>query len=293
MTKKRKQRKRGTLENKENLTFRVPRPLGLTLQMRLHHKQQGNEEELKRIKIRLIEQWTSGNMMLNERIYTVEQLSQYLNESPSMINKYMWKAMGKIGKIIEKKDAGEIAREIFGTALKKSTEISALIASQAAILMKSQGGKYVPFVSSSVNQALANLNATQAPILALLKVITDKQEVNLIVNQNNQTVINQHITAEEALKIANGTTKSLLEDDKMVDQKALEFSQYGTLPDTNPRTQNTQFLSLPKLEKGTESHINPLPITTHPEVHNPSPIPSHEDRRQAFEEVMDEEDFNM
>lgn len=282
--------------NKEHLTNRVPRPLGLTLQLRTINKQENNGEELRRIKIALIEQWTSGNMMLNEKIYTVEQMSSYLNMSIAEINKYMWKAMGKIGKLLEKKEAGEIARDLFGWGLKKNMEIHALLAYQAKLMLGSQHDEYKPFISQTVNQALSNLNASQASTLGLIKVLTDKHDTNIIINQNMQST-NQSLTIESAMKLLSVDQNGIEESEESINQKALSFSPFPTIPDTNPRTQDIRFLTTPKVEKSADSHINPLPIKvqkgTSDGIHQGT---KHENRRQQSEQILDdldEEDFRI
>lgn len=318
MNKKRKNK--GDLKDREKLQgIRIPRPMGLTLQLSQSHKKQ---EELLNIKIRVIEQWTTGGMRLNERTYSLEQISQYLNMQPSIVMKYMWKSMNKMGNIFNTKDSNEQARVIFSYCLKLGLEISSEMANQVQILSRSQAGQYKPFLSSAVNQALANWNSSQSPLLALLKTLTDKQQTNILINNQIQQNTHQHVTSDEAIKIINSKVPSMLEDPIMASNKIATYAESLSLPDLNPNTQNIALITKPKLLSDTlipQSQANRMAIHTsqsiHPNASNPLPNPSshpntqgtqisnpisnkgtHSDKRlrnKAIEEIGSDEDFRI
>lgn len=264
-------RNKGTIKNKESLTKRVPRPLGLTLALSEYHQKSINNQEanqaLLSIKIRLIEQWTTNGMRLNERIYTLQQISQYLNLPPSIVMKYTWKAMAKMGKVLNYEDHVGITRDLFSNCLFLGTESHALAAQQVSILMRSQGDKYKPFISGSVNQAIGNLIQSQNPLQSLLKLLMEKQELNPLVGTQNNT-LHLHVTQSEAMKIINSKQPSMLENPIMADQVLAGVS----LPDISPRTQDIKEISRPKLL-------------------NPSQPLTHENRREVYEKLEDEDQF--
>lgn len=253
--------------------IRIPRPLGLTLNLIQARKQEKNLDEVRRV---VVEQWTSSGMKLNGKNYSVEQLASYLATDPDYIMENMWKAMRKVGKLIDSKDAGEIARDLFSWAFKNGLEITALTRQQTDTLLRSQGDKYVPFLSSAVNQSLGNLNATQSSILSLIKVLTDKQETNILINNNNLTTTNQFLTNAAALKLIDADQKSMLELPEMADIKV----SITELPDIDPNTQNLADITKLKVFEPT----NPMP----------NPI-THSNRREVKEHILDviedEEDF--
>lgn len=278
-----KSRNKGDLKGREKLNGkRIPRPMGLTYQiLSLKNKETGtiNTEQLEEVKRKIVEQWSSSGMILNGKIYTLEQLASYLNMETNRVYKYMWGAMKKVGKVIERKDAGDLAREIFGIALKKTTEIGALSLHQVQILMGDQDGHYKPFLSSAVNQALGNLNATQAPLLALLRTLTEKQETNIIFNTNNTLINNQTINQEGAMKIISAQQQSMLEAPNMADSALAIIAQSGTLPDINPRTQDVGTITKIKYFEGAHPGI--------PNEANPSKSHDHLGRREVKEKVWD------
>ena len=144
--------------------------------------------------------------------------------------------------------------------------------------MASQGGEYKPFISATVNQALANLNSTQTGIHSLLKMLTEKQSTNIILNQYNTSNTQEvHITSEEALAMINGNKPSMLADPLLADEQILKYQKAGLLPDINARTQDASEWSKPK------HFTNPL-LTSSTE----SPAkPTHHDRRERSENVID------
>jgi len=265
---------------KEQLTNRVPRPLGLTLQMR--HLNQGTnnpsnpkkQEELTKIKIALIEQWTSAGMMLNGVTYTMEQLSNYLNMNMELITKYMWKCMGKMGKVLEKgPELEEKTRAIIFMSLKKILENQALSAQQVQILMDSQQGEYQPFISSTVNQALANLNASQAPLHKLIELMSPRANTNLNINNNIQNNVpgsgsgTTALTTQAALILIKENGASMLEDPLLAMPQIEGYAKAGLLPDINPNTQPIKQITALKVfddgkgNKDLDHHLNRRQIT--------------------------------
>lgn len=305
-----KSKKRGSIKNKEDLTKRIPRPFGLTLAL-IRYRQSPlvqDKEDLIRIKERVIEQWTSNNNMINERIYTLDQLATYLNMNPTMIIKHMWKTLRKLGKVFDQGTLDEKARVLWSVSLFKILEIGSEHAQQVQILKTAQGGVYKPFVSSTLNQALGNWNQSQTGIHNLLKMLLDKNPTNILIQNylpngqpNNATenmpLGHKNITTTEALKLINSNQKSMLEDTNLADQ----IGNPNELPDVNPRTQNVSLITQPKTlihanpahHAGTQSDTNPTDNPTlFPSNPLPNPIkPTHQERREIKEQIMDEDEF--
>lgn len=274
--------------------LRIPRPLGLTLKTReltnIKDTDQYNQKLLY-TKIALIEQWTSNGFMLNGITTTQEDLSNYLNLPIALIVKYMWKAMEKMGRIWNKgPELEEKARALFSIALKKGLEIQSLGTQQVAILMGSQAGEYKAFISATVNQALANLNATQAPIHKMLEMITSKTNPMFTFNtligtpqghgQGTGTPLS--LNQEGAMRIINEGHPSMLEDPLLASSLIEKYRQAGLLPDTNPRTQNVGEICAYKLFDDGDGNKD-----------EDGRITSHENRRKVMEGVVDIEDADM
>lgn len=260
--------------------LRIPRPLGLTLSLRTYHKTK-DLNTLNKIKERVIEQWIGNDMMYNDRIYNIQEMSGYLNMPSTMIMKGVHKVMEKMGRLIPKDQTEGITRALFSKAIILGSEIQSLHARQVRILFDAQGDNYKPFVSGAVNQALANWNSTQTAPLALLRMLTEKQSVNIFnPTFTNPTQSGTQLTAEMAMKLIHENQQSMLEDSGLADKSV----RIDGLPDINPRSQNVGLITQPKLLE-VPNPIHPA----HPQTH--------EDRRERQEFIKDEdieeEDFRM
>lgn len=249
---------------------RIPRPLGITARIQSASKNKETyQDELKLIQKSIVETWTSAGMRLNDRTVTMEQLKNFTGLTDKAIDKYMWGAMNKMGKVMERKEIGQIAREVFGMAFKKSLEIGAQIQDQVAILSARQGSQYVPFLTSALNQALANLNQSQTPLHNLLRMLTDKADVNILnyTNINNNGASTVFLNHEAAMKLIQENQQSMLEDPHLATAQIEKYKSAGLLPDINARTQNVAELTKPK-------------IFLNPALTKADPI-KHENRREA------------
>lgn len=273
---------------------RVPRPFGTTLALIQYHQKQNKdngkepiqntntntntniEEELLMIKKRVIDQWSSNGMVLNNKVMSMNDMVQYMNLPESVIYKYMWKAMGKLGKVFNFDKGNDIARAIFGMVAKKSFESSALLEEQAKILMRAQGGEYKPYISQTVNQALMSLNNAQAPMIQLLKMLTEKTTTNIfigtpVVNPEESLALN----TDGAIKLIHENSQSMLDEPRL----ALPHITSQTLPDINPRTQDVGLITQYKPPIPT----NPI----HPAAVHPMPNP----KSNAITTIEAEEEF--
>jgi hypothetical protein len=245
---------------------RFPRPLGITLKAmegygtRISHilnplphpKQKNNikpivtEEQYnktkQRIKYDIIEHWTQQGMSLNKQSYTLNQLSIYLNMEIELIMKYSNIAMKKISKWIgDEQGMQDKARVLFFQSLKMGLENISLNRAQVDLLMASQGAEYKPFISSTVNQALANHTGALAPLLNLIKVLENKPSGgNTIFNTqiNNLTKNTQYITTDEALSLIRKNAESMADNPSLADTEIAKLGLESSLPDVNARTQD-------------------------------------------------------
>ncbi len=303
MTKRRRQEKE---QNKR----RLPRPIGTTMMAiegygtqlsdilikpRSHSKQTNKSKSPQpidltnkqlrqtnqQIKYYIIEQWTHGAMRLNNQLYTINQLAQYLNMDIIHIQQYMQIAMRKIGKWLgDEANMAEKARAIFFQAVNLVSENVSLSRDQVELLKVSQSGHYKPFISSTLNQALANHTTAIRPFLDLIKVLEPKQTGNMIFDNRtvNITKSQQFITTEEAIKMINANTQS------MADNPSLADAYIGTqspLPDVGARTQDLKAIGI--RYDGTIKNSEDGPIS----------IDHHQNRGgKAFEgRIEDEDDF--
>lgn len=229
-------------KNKEDYRVRVPRPLGFTYQAILlnNHKNQERTKEyntlLNQLKERTIELYTNNNMELNGKVLNITELSQYLNIKTEQTLRMMNKEIERISGFFDGKDGKRLARVNFLGCLKKGLEIQARVTQQTDILMAQQGAEYVPFLTGEVNRSLTNLINAQKPIQELLKMLTEKNTTNIIINADgdSHTSGQHYISPEQALQMIDNIP-SLLGNKEAIELKETEL---GLLPDVNARNQD-------------------------------------------------------
>lgn len=154
-------------------------------------------------------------------------------------------SMKKLGKVWDKADAAEVARALFSVCLQKNSEILSESQSQYEILKASQAGRYQPFISTTVNQALTNMISATTPIHNLLKVITEKQPINIIyqhqINPNQHTEL---ITSERAMELVKEAGPSMLNDPLLAASQVEQYRLANLLPDVNARTQDLRGIGI-------------------------------------------------
>lgn len=299
-----------------NKNRRLPRPMGITFlaiegygtqlsDILTNHKNKtirdnntNNQQHTnKQIKYRVVEQWVHQSMSINNQYMTINQLSIYLNLDVVHIQRYMDLAMKKIGKWLGD-DQGmlERSRAIFFTSLNLASENMALNRAQVELLTRSQSGRYKPFISSTLNQALANNTSAMRPFLDLIKVLEPKQNGNTIFDNRtiNLTKNQQYLTTEEALILIGKNAESMALNPSLAD--AYILTQKG-LPDVGARTQDLKAIGI-KYDGTQPAKDGPtiLSPTIHEDSENgPNPTDHHINRGgKAFEgKVEDEDDFRM
>lgn len=273
-------------KTKDLITFkepkkRMPRPWGLTHLASAYHlapdtdPQQKQELKLKLITHTLNHYLTKG-MQINGIVMNIAELSMALNEEPNTIQEYLNTIMLKRGTMFDDGIKGaQWAREQFSQAQNKALEIQALTHAQAALLARAQGTQYVPFLSTAVNAAIANLINAQKPNHELLKMLIGISGNPLVTNPDGaQSGKNaQYISPEKAMELIANNGPSLIESGDLLAAKELELS--GT-PEVNARYQNLKSIGI--RYDGTK--------------HTDTPTTDHADRRNpGIVEVEDEADF--
>jgi hypothetical protein len=221
-------------------TLRIPRPLGLT-QMAHTYNQCTSDTQRSNIKRRMedkiIEYYINGNGTLNEKQYTIPELAQYLNISSQQCLIRLNKGIVRVSQMFDGNEGKAFARAVFSGSIFKALEIQAQVAKQAQILQTYQGDTYIPYATQQVNQALKNLIDSQKPILDLMKMVTEKQPINIFLNGDSmQNETNQqYITTTKAAEMISELGPSIMNDPGLIEAKEQELKG---LPNVDARTQD-------------------------------------------------------
>ena len=179
-------------------------------------------------------------------------------------------------------DDREAARVQIFRHLFLSLENQALNAQQVRVLMAAQGTEYVPFLTSALNQALANNTAALKPTIEILgKMMGQSGQLNQVnIDMGNKN--NVYMTTQEAMRIIEQKNQSVL-----MDSGALNRVEDG-------------LIGLPEVranQQGNLSHLG-LKIQEKPEAKVPEIVqerPRKLKAKEAAHQVIEVEarDYNM
>lgn len=134
---------------------------------------------------KLIAYVLSAKLMVGDKQITLSNLGDYLNIPNHIIIKHYIRYSEKMGQVFNNQKAGGLAGVIQFEVLAKILEDRAAIAMQQAILTKSQGGQYKPFISSAVNDIL-NIQLSSTKVMMEYAKMLTPTGPNLAFNQYNQ-----------------------------------------------------------------------------------------------------------
>lgn len=243
---------------------RIPRPLGTTYQsIQLNQEKEETKKRtyLKQIQRRMIEQYVANGLRLNGQQIPIAQFASFLKLTTIELIKAMNEEMNKVSKFFDSDEGRQLARVAFLGAIFEAQETMAISKSQTQLLLASQGQEYVPFLSSSVNQAIANQITAQKPMLELIKLLLDggSKETNILIQntQNNQSN-NQFITPDMAVKmLTEHSVKSLLPASNAIGQTYEDIEQEAANLGTELPEVRAQFQDLTKIGIRHDGTQNP------------------------------------
>lgn len=247
--------KNKNLKQEGNKPLRYPRPLGFTYTAIFANKTK-NEEQIDDLRDRTIELYVADGMKLNNKPLTINQLAQYLNLPSEQILRRINRVIERVSKFFDGDEGKRLARVNWHQSLKKGIEIMALIDHQTAILMAKQGNNYVPFLTNEVNKSLTNLINAQKPIHDLIKMLTEKSQINILVNNaNNASGGTNYLSVEAALNLLNNVP-SMLGNGTLIEAKEAALLALPNMPNVNARNQDLNKIGI----RHTPIEAYPIPI---------------------------------
>lgn len=167
----------------QKIVPRFPRGLGIT-QLALQANA-GDDEALKNLTKFVIHTWIVNNGKLWSRIYSVNELADFLKCEPSIIQMQMKQTFLDNG-LFDRNKMDEIADSLMGACIGWALEDRMEISQQLQILRDSQGGRYAPFITAEVNKAIGLKQQSTTSLQSLVRAVSGGGTVNIFNQQNNQ-----------------------------------------------------------------------------------------------------------
>ena len=167
----------------QKIVPRFPRGLGIT-QLAVQANA-GDDEALKNLTKFVIHTWIVNNGKLWSRVYSVNELADFLKCEPSIIQMQMKQTFLDNG-LFDRNKMGEIADSLMGACIGWALEDRMEISQQLQILRDSQGGRYAPFITAEVNKAIGLKQQSTTSLQSLVRAVSGGGTVNIFNQQNNQ-----------------------------------------------------------------------------------------------------------
>lgn len=186
----------------QKIVPRFPRGMGVT-QLALQANA-GDDEALKNLTKFIIHTWIVNNGRLWARVYSVNELADFLKCEPAIIQMQMKQTFLDNG-LFDRSKMNEIADSLMGACISWALEDRMEVSQQVQILRDSQGGRYAPFITSEVNKALGLKQQSTTSLQSLVRAVTGGGTVNIFAQQNNQfnngAQEEQTLTRDEAMEM--------------------------------------------------------------------------------------------
>lgn len=167
----------------QKIVPRFPRGMGVT-QLALQANT-GDDEALKNLTKLIIHIWIVNNGKLWAKVYSVNELADFLKCEPAIIQMQMKQTFLDNG-LFDRSKMNEIADSLMGACISWALEDRMEVSQQVQILRDSQGGRYAPFITSEVNKALGLKQQSTTSLQSLVRAVTGGGTVNIFTQQNNQ-----------------------------------------------------------------------------------------------------------
>lgn len=186
----------------QKIVPRFPRGMGVT-QLALQANA-GDDEALKNLTKFIIHTWIVNNGKLWAKVYSVNELADFLKCEPAIIQMQMKQTFLDNG-LFDRDKMNEIADSLMGACISWALEDRMEVSQQVQILRDSQGGRYAPFITSEVNKALGLKQQSTTSLQSLVRAVTGGGTVNIFAQQNNQfnngAQEEQTLTRDEAMEM--------------------------------------------------------------------------------------------
>lgn len=193
--------------------------MGVTA-MALEYQKNPNDTLLVNIHNYLINQWLMGNGVLCGITYDINTFSYRMGIDINYIRIFMRDRLLS-SRIWDKEKSEDLLQALMGEQLAWVLEDRMEIAHQVNVLRKSQGGKYMPFISAELGKALKLKLESSTSLQSIVRNIIGGNTTNIFAqfNQNNVNQPQNTISIDEARQIILESQKIL---DKTEEAKLLE-----------------------------------------------------------------------
>lgn len=211
-----------------NTIERMPRPTGVTIlaqQMNKAKSKKLRKQRKEKLISHIVNIYTMSGFRINDRTLSIPQLATLLKTKVETIQSAMLGTSHTLEAFKDPKKLSDTAAALANMSTLWAIQDRGTVQHQLEILMKSQGEKYMPFISGEISRLLSTLLQSNKQVAEIFRTFYQSGSTININNQiqnNNQP---QTLTVEEAYKIVQTSQPKEIQTDNIKQAKILDKAQ--------------------------------------------------------------------
>jgi hypothetical protein len=213
-----------------NTIERMPRPTGVTIlaqQMNKAKSKKLRKQRKEKLISHIVNIYTMSGFRINDRTLSIPQLATLLKTKVETIQSAMLGTSHTLEAFKDPQKLSDTAAALANMSTLWAIQDRGTVQHQLEILMKSQGEKYMPFISGEISRLLSTLLQSNKQVAEIFRTFYQSGSTININNQiqNNNQSQTQTLTVEEAYKIVQTSQPKEIQTDNIKQAKILDKAQ--------------------------------------------------------------------
>lgn len=211
-----------------NTIERMPRPTGVTIlaqQMNKAKSKKLRKQRKEKLISHIVNIYTMSGFRINDRTLSIPQLATLLKTKVETIQSAMLGTIHTLEAFKDPKKLSDTAAALANMSTLWAIQDRGTVQHQLEILMKSQGEKYMPFISGEISRLLSTLLQSNKQVAEIFRTFYQSGSTININNQIQNNNQSQTLTVEEAYKIVQTSQPKEIQTDNIKQAKILDKAQ--------------------------------------------------------------------
>lgn len=211
-----------------NTIERMPRPTGVTIlaqQMNKAKSKKLRKQRKEKLISHIVNIYTMSGFRINDRTLSIPQLATLLKTKVETIQSAMLGTSHTLEAFKDPKKLSDTAAALANMSTLWAIQDRGTVQHQLEILMKSQGEKYMPFISGEISRLLSTLLQSNKQVADIFRTFYQSGSTININNQIQNNNQSQTLTVEEAYKIVQTSQPKEIQTDNIKQAKILDKAQ--------------------------------------------------------------------
>lgn len=211
-----------------NTIERMPRPTGVTIlaqQMNKAKSKKLRKQRKEKLISHIVNIYTMSGFRINDRTLSIPQLATLLKTKVETIQSAMLGTSHTLEAFKDPKKLSDTAAALANMSTLWAIQDRGTVQHQLEILMKSQGEKYMPFLSGEISRLLSTLLQSNKQVADIFRTFYQSGSTININNQIQNNNQSQTLTVEEAYKIVQTSQPKEIQTDNIKQAKILDKAQ--------------------------------------------------------------------